>query len=113
MLDIMLNDCLANVTRVTFVEELWRVGEVATAGLQPDLVFLLDMLPMEASQRIRRERDRMEQRDDDYRLRLREGFLDEARRRPQQIVVVDAACPIAEIHTNVCQAMEPWLTSQT
>src|SRR5206468_12786864 len=36
------------------VESIWRVGEVATGGLTPDITFLLDMPADEASARIGR-----------------------------------------------------------
>ncbi len=42
------------------VEDLWRVGEVAVAGLQPARIFLLDMDVAAAVRRMNREPDRME-----------------------------------------------------
>ena len=69
------------------VEEIWRIGDVATEGIRPDLTFLLDMAPEAAGGRISRQLDRMEQQGDDYRRRLRAGFLAEAQRDPERIVV--------------------------
>jgi dTMP kinase len=72
------------------VAELWEIGRVATGGLSPDLTFVLD-LPLEAAAaRMNRDLDRMERQGDDFRRRLRQGFLDEAARRPEQIVVIEA-----------------------
>ncbi len=73
------------------IAELWEVGRVATAGVEPELVFLLDMEPAAARARLGLELDRMEQRDEQYRRRLREGFLEEARRRPNWIKVIDGS----------------------
>jgi dTMP kinase len=83
------------------VESLWRIGEVATGGLKPNLTFLLDMPPEAALHRIVRDLDRMESSDNEYRTRLRAGFLAEAARRPQEIVIIDAARPIEAIHADI------------
>ena len=85
-------------------ETLWQVGAIATCGLQPDLTFLLDMPPEQATERIGRELDRMESRGVPYRLKLREGFLTEARRHANRIVVIDASQSIDQVHAEVCAA---------
>jgi dTMP kinase len=85
------------------VDALWQVGKIATAGVQPDLVFLLDMPPAEALARIQRNLDRMEQQDADYRRRLRDGFLIEARRDVDRIAVVDAARSVQEVQAEIRQ----------
>ncbi|MFV2065433.1 MAG: dTMP kinase [Pirellulales bacterium] len=85
-------------------ETLWQVGAIATCGLQPDLTFLLDMPPEQATLRIGRELDRMESKDPHYRLKLREGFLTEARRHADRIVVIDASQSIEQVHADVCAA---------
>src|SRR5687768_6808379 len=46
--------------------EIWRVGQVATGGLLPKLVVVLDMPVAAAAGRIGRERDRMEEQGDDF-----------------------------------------------
>lgn len=92
------------------VASVWQVGEVATAGIKPDLVFLLDIDPRLARERIDRPLDRLESRDIQYRARLREGFLLEARRLPQQIMVMDAAKSADEVHASVCAAARRVLT---
>jgi dTMP kinase len=79
-------------------EELWRIGHFATGGLEPDMTFALD-LPLEVA-RARRTGppDRVENRDEAYQLRVRAGFLAEAKRRPERIRVVDASLPVAVVH---------------
>ncbi|HEY7328687.1 MAG TPA: dTMP kinase [Gemmataceae bacterium] len=76
------------------VERLWEVGRFAADGLEPDLTIVLDLPPEQASRRRRGPADRIEKRDVEYHARLRQGFLAEARRRPDRIRVVDAAPPI-------------------
>jgi dTMP kinase len=58
--------------------EIWDVGRIATQGLMPDCVFLLDMEIKGAGRRMDRPLDRMESQGDEYRARLRAGFLQEA-----------------------------------
>lgn len=83
------------------VETVRRIGETATRGIQPELVFVLDMTPEAAASRIPGQPDRMEGRGADYRARLRQGFLSEAARDPQRIVVVDAARSIEVVQADI------------
>jgi dTMP kinase len=66
------------------------VGAIATGGLAPDLTLLLDVDLATAARRLARPLDRLERRGDDYRSRVRAGYLAEARNDPGRIVVVDA-----------------------
>jgi len=88
------------------VNRLWEIGAFITQATQPDLTFLLDMPPASAQQRIQRELDRMEQHGHDFRERLRAGFLAEAARRPDRIVVIDASRSIDDVHAQVRAAAE-------
>lgn len=92
------------------IEELWRIGEVATAGIMPDLTFLLDIDPQTATDRIRRAPDRMESQGDDFRSRLRDGFLAEAARRPDRIRRIDAGRSIEEVQTQIRRAAEEYVS---
>jgi dTMP kinase len=82
-------------------ETIRSVGEVATGGLMPDLVILLDVDLATASARLDRPLDKLENRGDDYRRRLREGYLAEAERDPAQISVIDAAGTIDEVSRRI------------
>jgi dTMP kinase len=73
------------------VDELWRVGLTATAGLLPDLTLLVDVPPEVAEARIGPPRDRIEDRGDDARNRVREGFLTAAKTYPAPIVIIDGS----------------------
>ncbi len=83
------------------VESVWQVGEVATGGLMPDVTIVLDIDPESARSRFDREPDRVEQRGEEFRERLRRGFLAEVSRRPDQIVVVNAERSIEEIQDEI------------
>ena len=88
---------------------LWDVGHVATGGLYPDLILLLDMPVDAADKRMERELDRMETQGDDFRLRLRDGFLAEAARDTERIAIIDASKTIDEVHTAIRAAVEKLL----
>jgi dTMP kinase len=81
--------------------EIREVGRIATAGLMPDCVFLLDMSPKDARGRMGQELDRIEQRGDEYREKLRAGFLAEAQHMGGSVHVVDAGRPIETIQSEL------------
>jgi dTMP kinase len=87
-------------------EDVWRVGEITVAGLMPDRVFVLDMPAERAASRIKRAPDRMESQGVEYLEAVRQGFLTEAKRRPQQIVVLDADRPAEAIHAEVLREVD-------
>ncbi len=68
-----------------------RVGAVATGGLEPDCVLVLDVDLATAARRLDRPLDKLENRGDEFRARLRAGYLAEAARDPDRIAVIDAA----------------------
>jgi dTMP kinase len=81
--------------------QIWQVGQVATGGILPDCVFLLDMNVEGAKHRLNRSLDRMERQGDEYRDRLRAGFLKEATRSENRIHVIDAALPIELVQADI------------
>jgi len=87
------------------VEALWQVGEVATGGLMPELTLLLDMPAEVALARIARTHDRMEQQGLEFHRRVREGFLKEAQRQPERIVVIDADRPVELVQADIRAAV--------
>jgi dTMP kinase len=82
------------------VDDLWRIGQVATAGLLPDLTLVLDVSASAARQRVGTARDRIEDRPDEYQRHVRDGFVAAAHARngpgglcpyyPAPVVLIDA-----------------------
>jgi len=93
------------------LEAIRQVGAVATAGIMPDCVFLLDMDPLDAGARLNRSLDRMERQGDAYRERLRAGFLAEARQPNSRVHVIDSARPIEAIQADIWRIAERLLES--
>ena len=86
-------------------EVIRGVGAVATGGIMPDLVLVLDVDLETAARRLSRPLDKLENRGDDYRRRLRAGFLAEANRAPDAIAVIDAHGPVDEVATRIRAAV--------
>jgi len=85
------------------------VTNFAAGGLHPDLTLLFDVSPARAAARRKPAPDRLEARSDDYRERVRSGFLAEAAADPLRICVVDANVGIDEVAAAVDAALEPLL----
>ncbi|MGH9677615.1 MAG: dTMP kinase, partial [Candidatus Acidiferrum sp.] len=90
--------------------ELWRMGDFATAGLRPDLTFVLDLPPEAARARRARSPDRIEKRDAAYHERVRAGFLAEAERNPLKMRVIDAVASVESVHQAICGALAKMLS---
>jgi dTMP kinase len=95
------------------VATLWEVGRVATAGVRPDLTFVLDLDPHAATGRLQRELDRMERRGIEYRARVRDGFLAAAAANPGEFKVVNAAGSIDQIQAEIRRIAEPVLRGRS
>jgi dTMP kinase len=87
------------------VATLWEVGRIATGGLLPDLTIVLDMPAEAAAKRLVRQPDRMELQGEAFHARVRAGFLAEAARQPDRIVVVSAAQSIEQVQADIRRAV--------
>jgi dTMP kinase len=83
------------------LEQLWSLGKFATAGIMPDITFVMD-LPVEQSiARLGNQRDRLESRPLEYFKKVRDGFLVAAQQFSENIVVVDATHSIDDIQRTI------------
>ena len=78
-------------------EAIRAVGRVATTGIEPDLVVLLDCGLETSARRLDRPLDKLESRGDGYRARVRAGYLAEAAADPARVRVVDAEGTTADV----------------
>jgi dTMP kinase len=95
------------------LELIRQVGAVAVAGMIPRAVFLLDMDPAAADERMQRTLDRMESQGPAYREQLRAGFLAEAALNPDLIHVIDAGQTVDLVQQQVRQIAEGVLRGTT
>lgn len=83
---------------------LRNINELASGGLAPNLTVLLDLAPEEGLARSRRERaaDRLESQSLNFYHKVREGYLELAKRKPEAYLVVDARQEMEQIHHLIC-----------
>ncbi|MFM7205994.1 MAG: dTMP kinase [Planctomycetaceae bacterium] len=86
-------------------EVVREVGRIATAGRMPDLVILLDVDLETSARRLARPLDKLENRGDGYRARLRDGYLAEASREPHRVARIDATAAIDDVATAIRDAV--------
>jgi dTMP kinase len=93
----------------------WEVVEplnrLATAGVKPDITFLLDLDPEEGLARFsgadgRSFRDRIESEALEFHRRVRAAYIDASRREPARFVVIDARRDPDEIARLVAQRID-------
>ena len=85
---------------------LWRLGDIATAGVRPDLTILLDIPADQAMKRLDRPTDRMESRGLEYLEAVRSAFLHHVSRAGQQHVVIDASQSVGTMRDAILAAVE-------
>lgn len=86
------------------VATLWEVGRVATGGLMPDLTVVLDVPAEVAAARLDRPLDRMELQGAAFHARVREGFLIEAKKLAD-VVLISAVGSVEEVQAEIRRAM--------
>ena len=79
------------------------VNGIATGGLEPDLVVVLDLAPEVATERFGASRDRLEEEDDAFRLAVHEAYRDLAGSRGW--VLLDADGPVDDVAARVWAAV--------
>jgi dTMP kinase len=97
------------VARTLGVDVVRRVNEVATGGLLPDLVLVLDLPPEEGLSRARP--NRFEGEDPEFHRRVREGFLRLGREDPR-VRVVPASGGVQEVASRIWEQVEPLLRAR-
>ena len=79
------------------------VNGIATGGLEPDLVVVLDLPPEVATERFGAARDRLEEEDDAFRLAVHEAYRDLAGTRGW--VLLDATGSVDDVADRVWAAV--------
>jgi dTMP kinase len=86
-------------------EQIRAVGDVAISGRWPDLTILLDMPVEKSSARLKRDRDRIEQRSAEYHERVRQNYLAQAAQHPRRVRVIAADRAADLVHADVLAAV--------
>jgi dTMP kinase len=117
--DIVVADrfLLANVVYQGYaggldVQQLYTVGALATGGLFPDAVFVLDLPVETALERRDRPSDRIESRERGFHERVAAGFRTEVVRHPE-IRLIDADRPVEAVQEAIRREVERLLQPLT
>jgi dTMP kinase len=102
-------------------ELIGYLNRVATEGLSPDLTIVLDLSVEAGLQRkIRQDREamnRLDLEDIEFHQRVREGFLEIARKEPKRVKMVNAQmtpeCVYQAVKAEVDGRMEKWANRRT
>lgn len=92
------------------MDTIASVGKVAVGDGWPDLTLILDVDQVTAQQRMSGSLDRIEQREEAYHQRVREGFLEQARQDPNRCVVIDAQNDLQAVTNAVDAALVNWVS---
>jgi dTMP kinase len=91
------------------LETVYLLNRVATGGVMPDITILFDVRPEVARERLRARRPTSQQEigmtrfDDEemgFHSRVREGYLELAKRNPERIRIVDASGSVEQTHAR-------------
>ena len=83
------------------INRINMLNDIATNGKKPDLTFVFDIDVETSMKRVGQEKDRMESAGREFHNRVRNGYLELAKKEPQRIKVIDATKSIDEIHKEV------------
>lgn len=90
------------------IEGLREATRFAAGGLLPDLAIVLDLPVPSARARLGTHPDRLERRSVEFHQKVRDGFLEEAKRDRDRICVIDADTSPEEVFTSVIEAIADW-----
>jgi dTMP kinase len=79
------------------LQAIRHMNRLATAGVKPDLTFLLDIPLEEIERRKLGDSDRMEDSGKTFYRRVRDGYLAIAREEPERVMVIDGLPPPDQI----------------
>ena len=97
------------------LEMILSLNRFATGNLVPQITILLDIPPELANERRRAARlkkDRLENEKRAFYERVREGYLELAKREPQRFLVMDGRLNEDEIHRMIWQKLAPILSDK-
>ena len=95
------------------LDQVNKMNEVATGGLKPHLTILLDIDADAGLSRVPEKKDRMEKQARDFHRRVREGYLEIAKRDPNRFLKLDAMQPSEELQAQILSRVEQLLSQDT
>jgi dTMP kinase len=87
------------------IDKILKIAENCLEKVWPDLTIILDIDQASATGRMNRTLDRMEAKGGEYHKKVREGFLELAKKQ-NNIFVIDASREIETIHKDIIRQIE-------
>ncbi len=88
------------------IDNINMLNELAVNGVHPDLTIVFDIDTETSMARVGAEKDRLESAGIEFHKRVRNGYLEIAKKNPQRIKVVDASQAIEEVQRDVIKIIE-------
>lgn len=85
------------------IDRINMLNNLATSGLKPDLTIVLDVDVETSQARVGSQKDRMESAGIEFFKRVRQGYLEIAKKEPERVKVVDSTQSIEDIHKKVLE----------
>ncbi len=89
-----------------------KVGAFATFGISPDLTFIFDIDVKKGFSRIKRKKDRIENRNLAYHNKVRKGYQSIAKSERKRVKLIDANNNIEDIQLQVRQYVDKIFTKK-
>ncbi len=80
----------------------------ATDHLEADLTLYLDIDPLDGLKRVQRSKDRIEQQDLQFHQKIREAFLQIAKKEPKRFHILDASQPPDDVYKQAELILQPY-----
>jgi dTMP kinase len=90
-------------------DKVERLNLVATGGLRPDITIVLDLEASEGLRRLGRDLDRIESEAVDFHEKVRNGYIEIARKDPERVRLVDSSGEIEATAAEIRRIMEEFL----
>jgi dTMP kinase len=88
------------------INQINMLNSIATSGLKPDLTIVLDVDVETSMSRVGKNKDRMESAGTEFFERVRQGFLEIAKKEPKRVKVINSSDTIENIHNQVVELIE-------
>ena len=88
------------------IEQINYLNNIATGGVKPDLTIIFDVDIETSMKRVGKEKDRMESSGLEFFNRVRNGYLEIAKREPDRVKVINSSDTIENIHRQVIELVE-------
>lgn len=88
------------------LDRIYMLNNIATGGLKPDLTIVFDVDVETSMKRVGKEKDRMESAGVDFFNKVRQGYLEIAKKEPGRVKVINSSDTIENIHKKVVELVE-------